>query len=222
MRKNMMKSGSKNVVLAGMMVFAVVALTTTGCATKKYVQEQVTATEERVEQHIDQVEGQVEANQTRLGEQEKLIKANAESVASASQSAKEAYERAIAAGELAEGKFVYETSLSDEDVSFSFDKAGLSDGAKAALDGFAQKVKGDNKNVYIEVQGHTDSIGSEDYNLKLGQQRAEAVRDYLIRAHGFPVHRIAALSYGESEPVADNGTREGRSQNRRVVLVVLH
>jgi peptidoglycan-associated lipoprotein len=222
MRKNMMKSGSKNVVLAGMMVFAVVALTTTGCATKKYVQEQVTATEERVEQHIDQVEGQVEANQTRLGEQEKLIKANAESVASASQSAKEAYERAIAAGELAEGKFVYETSLSDEDVSFSFDKAGLSDGAKAALDGFAQKVKGDNKNVYIEVQGHTDSVGSEDYNLKLGQQRAEAVRDYLIRAHGFPVHRIAALSYGESEPVADNGTREGRSQNRRVVLVVLH
>jgi len=218
----MMKSGSKNVVLAGMMVFAVVALTTTGCATKKYVQEQVTATEERVEQHIDQVEGQVEANQTRLGEQEKLIKANAESVASASQSAKEAYERAIAAGELAEGKFVYETSLSDEDVSFSFDKAGLSDGAKAALDGFAQKVKGDNKNVYIEVQGHTDSVGSEDYNLKLGQQRAEAVRDYLIRAHGFPVHRIAALSYGESEPVADNGTREGRSQNRRVVLVVLH
>ncbi len=218
----MRKSNGRNFVPAWMAVFAVFALTTTGCATKKYVQEQVTATEERVEQRIEQVEGQVEANQTRLNEQEKLIKANAESVANASQSAKEAYERAITAGELAEGKFVYETSLSDEDVSFSSDRAALGDSAKAALDGFAQKVKGENKNVYIEVQGHTDSLGSEGYNLKLGQKRAEAVRDYLIRAHGFPVHRIAALSYGESEPVADNGTRNGRAQNRRVVLVVLH
>jgi outer membrane protein OmpA-like peptidoglycan-associated protein len=204
-----------------MPLLVAVVLVTSGCATKKYVQEQVTATEQRVEEHINQVEGQVEANQTRLDEQGKQIQANAESVANASNAAKEAYDRAIAAGELAEGKFVYETSLSDEQVGFGFDKADLSDEAKAALDSFAEKVKGDNKNVYIEVQGHTDNIGSEGHNLKLGQKRAEVVRDYLIRAHGFPIHRIAAISYGESEPVADNGNRDGRSQNRRVVLVVL-
>ena len=221
MRKMSGKSEKTQSAMAWMLALVVVALVTSGCATKKYVQEQVSATEERVEQHIGQVEGQVEANQTRLDEQEKQIKANAESVANASKSAKDAYERAVAAGELAEGKFVYETSLSDQQVAFNFDKAGLSDEAKAALDAFAQKVKSEDKNVYIEVQGHTDSIGSEGYNLKLGQQRAEAVRDYLIRQHNFPMHRIAAISYGESEPVADNSNREARSQNRRVVLVVL-
>jgi outer membrane protein OmpA-like peptidoglycan-associated protein len=218
----MRKSRLQKTVTAWALTIACGALVTTGCATKKYVQEQVSASEERTEQHIDQVEGQVEANQTRIAEQEKAIKANADSVAKASQSAKEAYERAVAAGELAEGKFVYETSLSDEQVGFGFDKANLSDEAKAALDSFAQTVKGNNKNVYIEVQGHTDNIGSEGHNLKLGQKRAEVVRDYLIRAHGFPMHRVAAISYGESEPVADNGNRDGRSQNRRVVLVVLH
>ena len=221
MRKIIMSTLTRNSVPVWTMALLAVTLVTSGCATKKFVQESVSASEGRVEEHISQVEGQVEANQTRLDEQEKQIKANAEAVANASKSAQDAYQRAQAAGELAEGKFVYETSLSDKQVAFGFDKAGLSDDAKAALDGFAERVKADNKNVYIEVQGHTDSVGSEGYNLKLGQKRAEEVRDYLIRQHHFPMHRIAAISYGESEPVADNSNREGRAQNRRVVLVVL-
>ncbi len=118
------------------------------------------------------------------------------------------------------GKLLYETVLSDDKVKFGFDKAELSAEAKAALDAFAAQLKTENKNVYVEVQGHTDNVGGELYNEKLGKQRAEAVEEYLAK-QGIPLFRIESISYGESEPVADNKTREGRAQNRRVVLVVL-
>ena len=129
-------------------------------------------------------------------------------------------ERAQAAGKLAEGKLLYETVLSDDKVKFGFDSVNLTDEAKAALDAFAAQLKTENKNVYVEIQGHTDNVGGEAYNLKLGEQRASAVKDYLAKA-GIPLFRMETISYGETAPVADNGTREGRNQNRRVVLIVL-
>ena len=85
---------------------------------------------------------------------------------------------------------------------------------------FAAQLKGNNQNVFIEIQGHTDNLGGDDYNEKLGEERAEAVRRYLSK-QGMPLHRMQVITYGEVEPVADNKTRDGRSQNRRVVLVVL-
>ena len=182
----------------------------TGCATKKYVEGEVGAVHTRV----DTVEGQVEKNQTTIADHDRRI-------GEASKTAQEALERAKEAGKLAEGKLLYETVLSDDKVRFGFDKAELSDEAKAALDEFAKPLVDSNKNVYVEIQGHTDSVGAEDYNHELGLERAEAVRRYLNGQHGIPLHRISVISYGESAPVADNGTREGRAQNRRVVLVVL-
>ncbi len=129
--------------------------------------------------------------------------------------------RAEEAGKLAKGKFLFEVTLTDEAVKFGFNSATLSNEAKAALDAFAARVKAENKNVYIEVQGHTDSVGSEAYNLKLGQERAESVLRYLNMQHGLPLHRMSAVSYGEFKPVADNQTTSGRAQNRRVTLIVL-
>ncbi|HSM14146.1 MAG TPA: OmpA family protein, partial [Thermoanaerobaculia bacterium] len=70
------------------------------------------------------------------------------------------------------------------------------------------------------IQGHTDNVGGENYNEQLGKKRADVVMEYLAKA-GIPIFRMAAISYGESAPVADNSTREGRAANRRVVLVVL-
>ena len=137
-----------------------------------------------------------------------------------SKTAQEALDRAIAAGKLAEGKFLYEVALTDDKVRFAFDKAELGDEAKSILTELANQLKADNRNVYVEIQGHTDSIGGEEYNYRLGLERAEAVRRFLNQ-QGIPLHRMSVISYGESEPVADNGTREGRTQNRRVVLVVL-
>lgn len=183
---------------------------TTGCATKKYVREETGAVNTRV----DDVQGQVEEAQTRLDTHDRQI-------GETSRTAQEALKRAQDAGKLAEGKFLYETVLTDEKVKFGFDTSDLSPEAKAALDGFAQQIANENKNVYVEIQGHTDSVGSDKYNEELGLLRAEAVRRYLSQAHKFPLHRINIISYGETAPIADNSARDGRSQNRRVALVVL-
>jgi outer membrane protein OmpA-like peptidoglycan-associated protein len=85
---------------------------------------------------------------------------------------------------------------------------------------FAQKLKTDNKNVYLEIQGHTDASGPPAVNRRLGEERAEAVRRFLNQ-QGVALNRMATISYGEDAPVAPNDTRAGRAQNRRVVVVVL-
>lgn len=188
----------------------IVALGATGCATKKYVREETGAVGTRV----DEVSGQVEEAQTRLDTHERQI-------GETSKTAQEALQRAIDAGKLAEGKLLYETVLTDDKVKFGFDTSDLSPEARAAIDEFASQLKTQNAGVYIEIQGHTDSVGSEKYNEELGLLRAEAVRRYLSQQHQFPLHRINVISYGESSAVSDNSTREGRSQNRRVALVVL-
>lgn len=204
----------KNVPLKSLTAAALLlAATTTGCATKKYVGEQVAGSEAKTSERVGGVETELEKTQMQVREHDQRISAT-------SKTAQEALDRAIAAGQLAEGKFLYETVLSDDKVKFSFNKANLSPEATAALDAFAAQLKNDNKNVFVEIQGHTDNIGGEAYNEQLGQERAEAVRRYLSK-QGMPLHRMQVISYGEAAPVADNKTREGRSQNRRVVLVVL-
>ena len=85
----------------------------------------------------------------------------------------------------------------------------------------ADKIKSIGHQVYVEIEGHTDSTGSAEYNLALGQKRAEAVRQYLHERHQFPLHLIETMSFGETKPVSDNSSRDGRAQNRRVVIRVL-
>lgn len=197
---------------------AVVAFVATGCATKKYVQQETGAVHTRV----DDAETQIEANQTEIRRTNEKVGANERRIGEVSKTAQDALERAEAAGKLAEGKLLFETVLTDDRVRFGFDKAELSDEAQAALDEFASQLKSQyDRNIYIEIQGHTDATGSNEYNYELGMERAEAVRMYLNREHGIPLHRINVISYGEAEPIADNGSRDGRAQNRRVVLVVL-
>ena len=83
------------------------------------------------------------------------------------------------------------------------------------------QLKADPKNVFIEIEGHTDNVGDKTYNEKLGQERAEAVKRYLYEAHQVPLHKINVISYGEDKPVSPNNTKAGRAQNRRVVIRVL-
>ena len=96
----------------------------------------------------------------------------------------------------------------------------LSPEAEQRLAELAQRLKAENRNVYLEIQGHTDATGSADHNEKLGEERAEAVRRYLSR-DGIALNRMSTISYGAEAPVAPNDTREGRAQNRRVAIVVL-
>jgi outer membrane protein OmpA-like peptidoglycan-associated protein len=106
-----------------------------------------------------------------------------------------------------------------EGVNFDFDKATLRQEDIGSLndDVAALKAWGD---VDIEVAGHTDSMGSDAYNMRLSRQRAEAVRNFLI-SRGVAADRLTAKGYGEAQPVADNATEEGRFKNRRVELVPL-
>ena len=197
-------------------VFCLVAGTVglTGCATSSQVDEKIAASESRSQSQIDSVEGQVEAMQKKQREME-------EQLSRVSREAGEALKRADAAGVLAKGKVVFEESFSEDKVRFKLESADLTDEAKGNLDMFAAKVKDLNRPVWIEIQGHTDSTGSDSYNEKLGQDRAESVRRHLAMAHGLPLVRMSTISYGEALPATDNGTREGRQQNRRVVLIVL-
>ena len=199
----------------------VAALALAGCATKEYVRAEIGAADAVTAERVTGVESQVEELQTRVAEHGGQIGENREMIGEMSQTAQEALERAIAAGKLAEGKFLYEAVLSDHRVGFAFDDWSLSEGAAAALDEFAADLKERNQNVFVEIQGHTDAIGSEEYNYGLGERRAEAARRYLNAQHELPLHRVAVISYGEAAPIADNGSPEDRARNRRVALVVL-
>jgi outer membrane protein OmpA-like peptidoglycan-associated protein len=193
--------------------------------------ERVTQLQVAVNEHGSRIEqnekGLAETN-TQLGLAVASIKAHEErllrgetTTSTVSATAQEALERAVAAGRLAEGKLVYETVLSEELANFVFERAKLTEASKAALTEFADKLRAENKNVFIEIQGHTDNLGPAAGNLRLGRERAETTRDFLHGSCGIPLHRMTVVSYGETRPVAENSTREGRMKNRRVVLVVL-
>ena len=197
------------------------ALGASGCATKTYVQDQVGQATKASDAKIGEVQKQVEATQSDVVALKTSDSEQNTKIAQLSDTARDALARAQEAGKLAKGKFLYEVTLTDDAVKFGLNRSELSPEAKAALDAFADKIAKENKNVYIEIQGHTDNIGSAAYNLKLGQARAETVMRYLNMQHGFPLHRMNVISYGDSKPIADNKTKAGRAQNRRVALVVL-
>jgi OmpA-OmpF porin, OOP family len=105
------------------------------------------------------------------------------------------------------------------DTFFDFDRAVIKPDGKARLDDLVNKIRGITLEVVIAV-GHTDSIGSDAYNMKLSLRRAEAVKAYLV-SRGIAPNRIYTEGKGERQPIADNRTREGRAKNRRVEIEVV-
>ena len=187
----------------------VAAFAVTGCATEKYVNTHVAAVDEK----ITNTQSTADQQKARIAEHDAMM-------ARLDRTTREALQRAEAAGKLAEGKFLFNVTLQDDGFKFGFDKYQLSDDEKAKLMDFASKLKSDNRNVYIEIQGHTDSVGTADYNMTLGENRAEAVRLFLNQ-QGVALNRMDTISYGKTAPIADNKTKAGRAQNRRVNLVVM-
>jgi OOP family OmpA-OmpF porin len=109
--------------------------------------------------------------------------------------------------------------LTFEDVHFEFDKFNLRQDALRILDDAVAKLSA-NGNVRVTIEGHTDSVGTSEYNLALGERRANSVRDYLTN-RGIANTRLRTVSYGEDRPIADNKTPAGRAQNRRAHLAVV-
>jgi outer membrane protein OmpA-like peptidoglycan-associated protein len=184
------------------------------CATSKSVDEKIAASQATTNQRIESVSSQVEDLQQK--QQQTDVK-----LEQLSQSAQEALKRAQEAGVLAKGKVVFEQSFSEDRIKFKLDSYELDAAAKAALDEFAGRVTALTDQYFIEIQGHTDDTGGERYNEELGQDRADAVRRYLSREHKLPLARMSTISYGDTLPLESNKSRDGRSANRRVVLVVL-
>ena len=211
----------------------VLALPLSGCASKEYVQDYVQAqlkpVNSRIAATIKSSSTGLEATNKRLDDAVITLKVHSDrldkneaDIAQISKTAQDALERAAAAGKLAQGRMAYEVVLSEDKAKFGVNKSWLSKEAMSALDKFAARIKAEDKGVYIEIQGHTDSIGSAATNLRVGQERADAVRRYLYIKGGLPLYRLSAVSYGESMPVVSNINRAGRAKNRRVVLVVLY
>ena len=111
--------------------------------------------------------------------------------------------------------------LSEDQGNFKFGKADLPDTAKQRIDQMVAQLKQDPKNIFLEIEGHTDNVGDKTTNERIGLARAEAVKRYLYEQYQVPLHKMNIISYGEEKPIAPNKTKAGRAQNRRVVIKVL-
>jgi outer membrane protein OmpA-like peptidoglycan-associated protein len=179
---------------------------------------------EETQERVRVVEGQVK-------EVDAKAAAAGDSAAKANAAAADANTKAVEVGKVAEAraasieaetrKLIFTTVLSDAQGQFALGKADLPDGATSAIDTMVNQLKADKKGVWVEIEGHTDNVGDEKFNEQLGLQRAEAVTRYLYEKHQIPLHKINVISYGEDKPVAPNNTKDGRAQNRRVVIKVL-
>jgi outer membrane protein OmpA-like peptidoglycan-associated protein len=192
-----------------------------GCATKKFVSREVG----EVNQKVDTLTAEVEKTQERVKRNEvRIDEVNQQAVSGINEakgSAQQAMVKATEAEKAAKGKLIYTVTLSNDKVTFPVNRAEISDEAKALIDEAIAQLKAENRGVFFEIEGHTDATGPEEFNQKLGQDRAMAVRNYLHDQHGIALNRIEVISYGESKPVTDNKTRDNRAQNRRVVIRVL-
>jgi len=207
---------------------------TTACATKKFVRGQVGEVNDKVEsvsKSLEETQERTKANEAKIVEVDQRAQAAAQAAdtkaSAAGQRADTAKTAADAAGTKAEAvdkaskRLVYEVVLSEDKGNFKFGKATVPDEATGELDQLVAKLKAEPNGAYIEVEGHTDNVGPKDVNYKLGLERAENVKRYLYEHHQVPLHKINVISYGEDKPVAPNKTKDGRSQNRRVVIKVL-
>jgi len=190
-------------------------LLTQGClATRDWVKEQVDPVSGRVtqgEQRLNQAEGQIGSLGGRMsGAEGRLGQLDAKTEKALSALANLRLER----------RFVIDMK---EGANFAFNSSNLPAQARKEIDGFMSDLKGDPagmEGAVFLIAGHTDSVGSEDFNYELGKKRADAVSRYLITQKKMDPLRVVTVSYGESAPMIDNKTNQGRAKNRRVEILV--
>jgi outer membrane protein OmpA-like peptidoglycan-associated protein len=229
---------------AAVLATAALMLIGSGCATKKHVRQVVGPVEARVgsveKKTADQASaiGELENNVSRVDERAMDADKKAQAAGLAAQQAQsradaahgradEATQRADAANQLAEstrsriGEVVENIDnfklISTENILFNVNRHTLTKDAKAQLDAAVEKIRGA-KNYVLEIQGFTDKTGGPQMNLALSQKRADSVVRYLTVQHNVPLRKISVLGIGEDDPNADNKTREGRKQARRVEI----
>jgi peptidoglycan-associated lipoprotein len=209
---------------------ALVAAAGSACATKGFVGRSVGDVNDRVEslgQSLEATQQQTKENTARIAQvdqkadQAGTAARTAQNTATVAQGAAAAAAAKANAVEAASKRLLFQVVISDNQGNFELGKADLPDDVRGKLDELANRLKADPAGNYIEIEGHTDSTGSAELNERLGLARAENVKRYLYETYQIPLHKINIISYGEDKPVAPNNTREGRAQNRRVVIKVL-
>lgn len=225
----------KALIVVSMLAFA--AAGSSACATKGYVRNQVGQVSSKVDslsQALEQTQERTRQNEVRIGEVDTKAGAAQAAADSAGTAAGAADTKAVAAADAARSamtkaeevdkavnRIIFEVVLSEDQGNFKFGTAELPEAARTRIDEVVAQLKADPKGAYFEIEGHTDNVGAAEYNERLGMERAESVKRYLYENHQIPLHRMNVISYGESKPAADNKTREGRAQNRRVVIRIL-
>jgi outer membrane protein OmpA-like peptidoglycan-associated protein len=212
----------KNVVLA-LPIVALALGGTTACATKKFVRGQVGEVNTKVEdlsKSLEETQERTRTNEGRITEVDTKAQ-QAGQRADEARAAADAVNTRADAIEKASKRIVYEVVLSEDKGNFKFGKATMPDESKADIDQLVQKLKAEPNGAYIEIEGHTDNRGTNLVNYRLGLERAENVKRYIYEQHQVPLHKINVISFGEEKPIAPNNTKDGRAQNRRVVIKVL-
>ncbi len=210
---------------------------TTACATKKFVRGEVGQVNNKVDtlsKSLEETQERTKANEAKIGEVDQKVAVVDQKASAADQKAVAANRNADAAGaaaaavntradaiEKASKRIVYEVVLNEEKGNFKFGRATMPETVTPEIDALVQQLKANPNGAYIEIEGHTDNVGDKEINYKLGLERAENVKRYLYETHQVPLHKINVISYGEDKPVGDNKTKDGRAQNRRVVIKVL-
>jgi peptidoglycan-associated lipoprotein len=232
-------------------IATLVAGGTTACASKKFVRTSVGEVNAKVDslgRSVEETQERTRQNEGRIAEVDQKAQAAGQSANQANQAASQANQAATQANSAASAaanlantagtkadtantrveavdratkRLVFEVVLSEDQGNFKFNKIDLPDQAKARLDDLISQLKADPKGAYFEIEGHTDNVGPAQINEKIGMERAEMVKRYLYEHHQIPLHKINVISYGKEKPVAPNKTRDGRAQNRRVVIRVL-
>ena len=214
-----------------------VAVGLPACATKKFVRTSVGEVNGKVDtltQSVEETQERTRKNEGAINDVNQKAQAAQGAANAAQQSANTAGTDAKSAGaranevgtktdalDKASKRLVYTVVISEDEGQFKFGKADLPDEAKAKLDEMLTKLKADPNGAFIEIEGHTDNVGGKLINEKVGMERAEAVKRYLFEQHQIPLHKMNVISYGSEKPVASNKTKDGRAQNRRVVIRVL-
>jgi len=206
----------------------------TACATKKFVRKSVGEVNDKVDSQgrsLEETQERTGRDEGRITEVEAKAAAAGTAAQQANDAAAAAHAAATAVGTEANGKFdaidkaskrlVYEVVLSEDQGNFKFGRTVLPDEAKGKIDEMVSQLKTDPKNIYLEIEGHTDSVGDAKTNERIGLERAEAVKRYLYEQYQIPLHKMNVISYGKEKPIAPNKTKAGRAQNRRVVIKVL-
>ena len=216
--------------MRSIVVVCAIAVSVSACASKKFVRESVGDVNDKVEslsQSLEATQQQTKQNAARIEQvdqkagQAGAAAQTAQSSATAARGAADAAAAKVAAVETATKRLIFEVVISDSQGNFELGKADLPEDVRTKLDELASRLKADPAGNYIEIEGHTDATGTTETNDRLGLARAENVKRYLYETYQIPLHKINVITYGESKPVAPNNTRDGRAQNRRVVIKVL-